>query len=288
MANHCIVCGSDRSKFLFEKNGYSMRRCRSCGFEYADFKPHEEFTRDFYTDDFFRNGHQKYGYADYLAEKANIMKLNAKRVGFIEKYVKGGALLDVGCAAGFFLEALGPHWDLYGCEPSAGMASTARMTFGDRIVPQSFERYEPDRKFNVITLWDALEHLVDPAVCIRKVFSLLENDGYLFIGTPDTISPAAKILGRRWYHYIPPTHLHLFNRWNIFTFLRNNGFKVKRIVYFGRHMTLSELVLNIGFVLESSRLLKISERLLNAGQWNLSVPYRVFDEMFIMARKIHG
>jgi 2-polyprenyl-3-methyl-5-hydroxy-6-metoxy-1,4-benzoquinol methylase len=285
MSDSCIVCGSRDSIFLFEKNGYLIKNCKSCGFKYVDEKPDEGFTRSFYTDDFFKAGHDKYGYADYLGEKPNLMRWNAKKLSFVEQYVRGGAILDVGCAAGFFLEALGPSWDRYGCEASTAMARIAREKFGDRVTETAFEQYEPGRQFDVITMWDLIEHLVDPVGCMRKVRSLLKEDGFLFIGTPDSASPVVHILGKHWYHYIPPTHLHYFSRWNIPTFLNNNGFDMKRLIYFGKHVTLAEILLDLSYMLRAQGLRRLSERVALRPSWNRSIPYMAFDDMVVMARK---
>ncbi len=268
-----------------KKNGYNILRCASCGFKYVDFETHEGFARDFYTEDFFTAGHDKYGYADYLSEKPNLMRGNARKIAFIERYVRGGSILDVGCAAGFFLEALGPTWDPYGCDASSAMARVAKEKFPERIAEAGFEEYSPGRTFDVITMWDVIEHVADPVACIKKISSLLNDDGFLFIGTPDTASPVVHILGKRWYHYIPPTHLHFFSRWNIPIFLRNNGFAMKRLRYFGKYVTLAEIMLDLSYMFRHAGLRRLSEKVANHPSWNLNIPYMVFDDMVVMARK---
>jgi len=285
MNNACLVCGSTASTFCFEKNGYNILRCTSCGFKHVDIETQDGFARDFYTEDFFTAGHDKYGYADYFAEKPNLMRWNAKKVAFMERYISGGSILDVGCAAGFFLESLGPAWDRYGCDASSAMVRLANQQFGERITETVFEEYSPGRTFDVITMWDFIEHVADPVACLNKVASLLADDGYVFIGTPDTASPVVHILGKHWYNYIPPAHLHYFSRWNIPIFLRNNGFRMKRLVYFGKFVTLAEIALDLSYMFRHAGLRRISERISANPAWNLNVPYMVFDDMVVMARK---
>jgi SAM-dependent methyltransferase len=285
MNNRCDASGSNGPVFFFEKNTYNVMKCKSCGFKYVDFEPSDGFTRDFYTEDFFKAGHDKYGYADYLGEKPNIMRWNAKKISFVEQYVKGGFILDVGCAAGFFLEALGPTWDRYGCEASGAMARVARDKIGDRITETVFEEYRPARKFDVITMWDVMEHMVDLAACMRKVSSLLKDDGFLFVGTPDASSPVVRILGKHWYHYIPPTHLHFFSRSNIPVFLRRNGFTMRRLVYFGKYVSLAEILLDLSYILRHQPLRRLSEKLADHRFLNINIPYMAFDDMVVMARK---
>ncbi|MFH1116625.1 MAG: class I SAM-dependent methyltransferase [Pseudomonadota bacterium] len=285
MNESCAVCGSSQSELLFEKAGYEVLKCRICGFRYAHFEPGEDFARRFYTDDFFKDGYHKNGYIDYVADRHNHRRMAIQALKFMERYVKGGTLLDVGCAAGYFLEALGPAWEPYGCEPSEEMAALARKKFGDRISHLPFEDYGPDVPFDVVTMWDALEHVVDPAVCIRKVHGVLRDHGYVFLRTPDAGSPAARLLGRAWYHYAPPGHLHFFDRKTISLLLDRNGFRLLKIVYLARYVSLAEIVINLGIMLDMGKVKDLSGRLMNNARWNLTIPYQVFDEMVVAAVK---
>ncbi len=180
-------------------------------------------------------------------------------------------------------------WD----RPGIGMVATLlpswpgwrRKQFPERITEVGFEDYSPGRTFDVITMWDVIEHVADPVACLKKASSLLNDDGFLFIGTPDTASPVVHILGKHWYHYIPPTHLHFFSRWNIPIFLRNNGFAMKRLRYFGKYVTLAEIMLDLSYMFRHAGLRRLSEKVSNYPSWNLNIPYMVFDDMVVMARK---
>jgi SAM-dependent methyltransferase len=165
------------------------------------------------------------------------------------------------------------------------MASMARKKFGDRIAHAPFEDYEPDVSFDVVTMWDSLEHVADPAACIRKAHCVLQGSGYLFMRTPDAGSPAAMILGRSWYHYAPPGHLHFFDRKTISLLLDRNGFRLLRIAYLARYVSLAEIVINLGLMLNMQKLKDISGKLMNSARWNLTIPYQVFDEMVVAAVK---
>lgn len=281
----CPVCEETRAELLFRKEGFDIVRCRGCRMRYVDLLPEEGFATDYYTEDFFKDGYHKYGYVDYVADAANHRRMAAAALRFMERYVKGGRLLDVGCAAGYFLEALGPEWDVYGCEPCRGMADIARRKFGDRIAAVPFEQYQSDVKFDVVTMWDSLEHLVDPSRCIAAAHDLLADSGHLVLRTPDAGSPAAKLLGKSWYHYGPPGHLHFFDRKTIDALLKRHGFRVLRVVYLPRYVSLSEVLINLGAMLGSKRLKSLSARLADGSGWNVSIPYQVFDEMVVMALK---
>jgi len=285
MKRSCPICEHSRSEFMFRKEGFDIVQCSVCQARYVDHQLGETFAADFYTDDFFRDGYHKYGYVDYVGDAANHRRMAAGMIRFMKRHVNGGRLLDVGCAAGYFLETLGPEWDPYGCEPCRGMAEIAQKKFGDRIEVTPFEEYRTEMKFDVVTMWDSLEHVVEPALCIAAIHGLLKDSGVLFLRTPDAGSPAAKLLGRSWYHYGPPGHLHFFDRKTVTALLGRHGFRVRRVVYLPRYVSLSEILINLGAMLGSKALKRISARLAASPRWNVSIPYQVFDEMVVMASK---
>lgn len=285
MKRLCPICDDPRSALLFTKNGYDIVRCGECNFQFVDDVFDGDFVREFYTDDFFKDGHDKYGYADYVGDKRNHLRAAKKRVRIIEQHAKGGSLLDVGCAAGFFLESLGPTWEPHGLEPCREMARLAQEKFGDRITLGTFEDFDPQRTFDVITMWDVLEHVVHPRSVIQKAHALLSPGGHLFIGTPAAESPAAKILGKHWYYYVPPAHINFFDRWTIKTLLERSGFRCKSRLYLPKLVSLSEIVLNLSFIVRSEGLRRFSEKIALSHRWNVSVPYMAYDDLFVVAQK---
>ena len=99
-------------------------------------------------------------------------------------------LLDVGCGTGLFLDmALHHGWRAVGIELSSSLADRAReemrldVRCGDFLdVPL------PAESFDAITMWDFLEHVLDPAQVVEKARGLLKPSGYLVIFTIDTAS----------------------------------------------------------------------------------------------------
>ncbi|MEJ2717184.1 MAG: methyltransferase domain-containing protein [Deltaproteobacteria bacterium] len=285
MNRRCIVCGSVGAAVAFRKNGYGVWRCSHCGFKYADAPADNDFVRNFYTDDFFEGGHDKFGYSDYAGSKESLLRSFRRKISLIEKWIRRGRVLDVGCASGYFLECLGPGWDPYGCEPSRSMAEIARQRFGDRISVGEFDRYQSEHSFDLITMWDTLDHFVDPRSAVEKVRSLLGRHGFLAINLGDCGSMVARLLGMRWYHFIPPAHLSFFDRTTLSMFLKKNGFTVRETAYLGKYVDLAEIVLNLSFILRSDRLRKRAERLSKASFWNRYIYLNLFDDMTVLAQK---
>jgi 2-polyprenyl-3-methyl-5-hydroxy-6-metoxy-1,4-benzoquinol methylase len=281
----CAACGFSGSEFRFEKAGYNIRQCALCGLEFVDFSPQQGFAQAFYSESFFKDEEDKFGYSDYVADKAMHMRYNAKKAAIVKHHISNGTLLDVGCAAGYFLESMGDGWDLHGVEPSECMVGLAREKFGDRVSHAPFEDYENSGGFDAVTMWDSLEHVTDPELCVRKAHSMLKDDGFLFVGTPDAGSVAARLLGRHWYYYSPPAHLHFFNKRNIRLFLTRTGFRVEKISYMGKYISVAEALINLFQMTGIEGFKRLSQKLANIPRWNIMLPYMVFDDMVIVARK---
>ncbi|MCP5047180.1 MAG: class I SAM-dependent methyltransferase [bacterium] len=129
----------------------------------------------------------------------------------LKKLNPGPSLLDIGAASGIFLD-LANHegYQTAGVEPSTPLANEAKEKYGIQLFNGTIENYHPNQKFSVITMLDIIEHLVEPDTFMTAVDSLLEDDGYLIIVTPDIHSLAARIMGRRWWHY-RIAHINFFN-----------------------------------------------------------------------------
>src|SRR5919198_1321189 len=159
----CNVCGAevdrDRDR-RWRKDGHDVLRCPSCGTHFRADLPSPDDLREIYGPAYFsasagETGGQ--GYADYLGEEAN-HRLNAvARLGLLER--RPGRLLDVGCAAGFFLdEARKRGWTVQGVELAPAMAEHARGRLGLDVRVGSFADADLEPRFDAVTLWDYIEH----------------------------------------------------------------------------------------------------------------------------------
>ncbi|MBF0132867.1 MAG: class I SAM-dependent methyltransferase [Magnetococcales bacterium] len=140
------------------------------------------------------------------------------------------AVLDIGCAGGAFPKAasdLGFH--PVGLEPSAWMAAQARQRYGLEIRSGILEEADfGDTRFDMITLWDVIEHMADPGQALQRIRSLLTERGVLIINYPDHASIARRLLGFRWPFFLS-VHLYYFDPGTMTQLLANHGFQVREI-----------------------------------------------------------
>lgn len=139
-----------------------------------------------------------------------------------------GQLLDIGCATGLFATvAAEAGWDVTGIDASSWAVGRARQrcpnaTFlNGRIEEANF----PPASFDVVTLWDLLEHVTSPAGTLAKVRQWLRPDGRLFLNLPDAGSLIARCAGRRWVLLLRE-HLWYFDAASLSRFLGQNGFEI--------------------------------------------------------------
>lgn len=169
--------------------------------------------------------------ASYEAEEANRRAVAAERVRLIARMVPTpGRMLDVGCSTGVFLaEAQRSGWIVTGLEASAWAAERAEARLGAPVVRGLIEdgNFSPG-SFDVVTLWDVLEHLPEPGVAIQRVGTWLTPGGVLVLNIPNSASLVARLLGKRWMLLLRE-HLWYFSPNTITAFLASRGFTVQLV-----------------------------------------------------------
>jgi len=152
----------------------------------------------------------------------------------ITAHTKGGRLLDVGCATGIFLAEMRHHgeWELHGVETSREAATYARTRFGlDIFTGELEEAGYPDCYFDVITLWDVLEHLPDPRSALLEMRRIIRPDGTLFLQIPNPDGLEAKVFGKLWVGLDVPRHLYIFSQETLSALLKQVGFELMKTTY---------------------------------------------------------
>lgn len=162
-----------------------------------------------------------------------------KRVNLVQRHKSTGAWLDVGCGSGLILQAAKKRgfWQLSGVEPVQEMARYTSEKLDVPVFPSTFEEYPvQDNAFDVITMWDVLEHLAEPFIAINKVARLLNPNGVFIFSTPNLFSLDRKIFKDAWLGYDLPRHLYLFPDKLIQKALQENGMSVtSRFCFTGSH-----------------------------------------------------
>ncbi len=156
--------------------------------------------------------------------KDTLIKLVKSKIINTEKHKK---ILDIGCASGSFLVAckeLG--FQPTGIEPNKKLVEYGKENYKVDIKQgilnsDSFK----NEKFDIITLWDVIEHLSNPSQTINIAKDLLNKEGLLIVNYPDSDTSVAKLLGNKWPFWLD-VHLIYFSKLTMKNFLMKRGFKV--------------------------------------------------------------
>ena len=153
--------------------------------------------------------------------------LDLPQVRTVQKFKKGGSLLDIGCGMGTFLACVrkNTNWKIEGIEPSSYGCESAFEKLGLSVRQTTLEDAPfAARSFDVITLWDVLEHVENPRSTLKKVHRLLKEDGVVLISMPNIGSVDYPLFKERWYYLAAPYHFSLFSPSGVRRLLREEGF----------------------------------------------------------------
>lgn len=239
LSSECLLCGNSTGKRLLFQLSRPVVKCQGCNLVFAVPKDSIVQSRD-YDESYYRHGI----YADYLEERISIRKNAGRILRELETLVQGRTLLDVGCAAGFFLEAARARgWAVRGLDVSSYASEYARRELNLDVESGSIESTtESASKFDVVTLWDTIEHLSRPDLALINIRRRLTSEGMLALSTGDYGSFLRRLTGKRWRLFTDPTHNFFFDESTLRRLLNQTGYELFRIRRRGKWVSLSMIL----------------------------------------------
>lgn len=296
---HCNLCGADDTivrypstlrrerparewdAFACTHNGYGRHgtivQCRNCGLVYTNPRLDAGELLDTYE----------------AVEDPLYIEEREGRVLTFERHLKpleeltgppnGRSLLDVGCYTGVFVEIAEQHgWQAWGLEPSRWAVEEAESR-GLHVIQGTLSSADlPTAHFDVVTLWDVIEHLTNPAEALRQTARLLRPGGLVVIHTINIESHFAEVLGDRW-PWLMEMHVYYFSPRTLGAMLERCGFSVLTARPQGRTLRLGYLSNRLGALIPIVG--KPAEWLVRRlGLQSLTLPVNLGDLFTIYAR----
>ncbi len=181
---------------------------------------------------------KRYGLLNWPEYRCRMRKrrLNRFYSNWIKKFHKGkGTLLDIGCGDGAFLAHMKDSgWEVFGVEVDSAVISGARDDLKNniRLIKNNLTEAGFARdKFDVVSLWNAFEHIADSAALLESIKLILKKNGSLALQVPNIESLESRIFKEYWIHLDPPRHIHHFSLSSLTSTLLQKRFNVLAITY---------------------------------------------------------
>ncbi|MFA5275718.1 MAG: class I SAM-dependent methyltransferase [Candidatus Omnitrophota bacterium] len=206
----CILCSNGSFTKQFNKSGWDIVRCDSCGLEFVYPLPTERVVDDYY------NKHKqssKVRIATYLKTRVSRNRRDQRKLKLLEG-IQGnkGRILDIGCGMGLFVKnASDRGWTAEGIDLDKEMIEYGKNAFGVNLSCTDLNDFRlPDGYFDAITMFNLLDHLRRPLDFLKEVERILKPNGIIYMNLHDAGGWKAKTYRENWGAYCPPGHLYYY------------------------------------------------------------------------------
>jgi 2-polyprenyl-3-methyl-5-hydroxy-6-metoxy-1,4-benzoquinol methylase len=247
LRGHCAVCNRESVQRLafrsVDSSGsvdkvYDIVDCQICCFRFVRLPPDDDGLSAYYERAF------ELSYGNYVRARELKKAHFRHQLGLVTAHLPGAGarFLDIGCAAGFLLEvALERGWDASGVELNPRLLEYADPSVRRSIQIARVESWASPERFDVVSMFDVLEHSSDPRTMLETARSRLNDAGVLIVQLPCIDSWGARTMGRYWYHYGVPSHLSYFDICTFGKLVQSVGFRLKEARW-------TRKVLTVGYV----------------------------------------
>ncbi|MFD2203853.1 class I SAM-dependent methyltransferase [Shivajiella indica] len=196
--------------YSVSKEKFMLCRCTACQLIFTNPRPNLESISQYYqSENYISHQNKANNLTNILYKLVRNITLRHKLNWINEFAIEKGNLLDYGCGTGHFLKKAKQNgWKVIGVEPNP---TARKITKSKKIkVHSEINKIKKEFKFKAITLFHVLEHIHELRKIGKKIVSLLEDKGYLFIAVPNINSKDSIIYGDKWAGLDVPRHLYHF------------------------------------------------------------------------------
>jgi SAM-dependent methyltransferase len=237
--NNNRVLFSKKDKFGIQEEGFNVVECQGCGLLYVNPRPAPREMEKFYP--------ETYSWKETLEADLSLTRLVRKlekgyryhllryEVSKVVKFIgrSQGKVLDIGCGTGDRLDIFRKKgFETYGVENSHSADYATDHLKLSVVKGDLFTAHFPDAFFDLVTLYNVLEHTHNPSGVIREINRILKKGGILIIQIPNKDSLQYKIFKKRWAAFDVPRDLYYFGIETLSSSLEKAGFELKGIDHF--------------------------------------------------------
>ena len=213
--NLCTATFARASAEVLVKDGHTIVRCPTCGLLFRATLPTRDELEDIYGVAYFGAADGGFatreGYLDYVAD-AEVHRANARRrLRRVAAFTSPAHCSTWGARPASSSTRHARHgWQARGVDVSDVMVEWGRRHTSADIRVGTLDDMPPDRIESCITMWDYIEHALDPRGDVEQAFSRLRPGGVLALSTGDAGSALARLSLERWHLMTPRHHNYFF------------------------------------------------------------------------------
>ncbi len=222
---HCCVCDNknpNEFKIIYNQEKFSVVECKTCSFTFIPPYFRKQISYENYKDD---------NVAKAVRNGNNWVKIERHKIRYdlIKKYKSNGSLFDLGSGWGHFMltgKLLG--YDVYGIEISEQPYLYSKNDLNLPVDHIDFFEMKENKTFDIITMWDVLEHIDKANDVIEKCARITSDNGIIVIQVPQIDSYFAKKHKDKW-KMMGLDHVNYFGKQTITQLLKKHGYRVESI-----------------------------------------------------------
>lgn len=210
-------------------------------------------------------------------------RMARERLADLERFVRGGRLLEIGSSTGEMIAAAGERFTAIGLEPDEALCRIAQARGLDCRNTTLDEARFPDGHIDVAVSYHVIEHVPSPRAELRELHRVLTPGGWLVMETPNIANLWYRLLGARWRQFIPD-HLYFFTPQTFTRLCEESGFEVRELRSVGKSMSMRLFINRLGRLHSPSAdlLRALSERI---GLADRTLRLNLGDVMRVYARR---
>jgi SAM-dependent methyltransferase len=221
IVKNCDICNYTKFIKLIKKNNINIMECKNCGLVFSELIPVN--INDVYSNQAYLTETIEAIDKESLYRKERFGK---ERLKILLKYKKRGKLLDIGCGTGWFIELAKEYFNCFGVEYSDDLIKY--------LIEKNINVYKDiddvKNKYDLITLFDLIEHVPSPRKMLKNIYdNLINDDGIILLFTPNYNSISFYKLGKQCSLLTPPAHLYYYTPLCFKRLAEDVGFIVENI-----------------------------------------------------------
>lgn len=214
-----VYSSTPSGEFSGVKRYFSFLKCPECGLWWVK-DADEDYEKIYKTEEYWFEHQKEVMDKPTLDKRFHIdSKFSKLRIPEIQKYIKSGKAVDIGCSSGTLVKELKDlGFDACGMEMNSKVCEIAKAYSGCKIVEDLKEL--PDNSFDLVVATDVLEHLREPLKDFKLWVNKLKMGGLMLLEFPDSDCEGGQ-KGIYWYDYVfPEEHLYYWNTKTIHKLLK--------------------------------------------------------------------